>query len=157
MSEVKLEPGVNSSTVPKHDGTYNPIYNDPAFPKALSNFPIGEIEIIEKTIETSLGHKLGSDELNEYIRSMVATRFTNPICHNCHKKPPKVVLLRCSACALVWYCNRDCQRANWNIHKNHCCKPEAPVDPNCPYRLAVIPFKIPEGVDIKAGQVLDIR
>ncbi|GBF91736.1 hypothetical protein Rsub_04040 [Raphidocelis subcapitata] len=29
-------------------------------------------------------------------------------------------LRRCSACGTVWYCNRDCQRSDWSLHKPAC-------------------------------------
>ena len=31
-------------------------------------------------------------------------------------------LSRCSSCALVAYCSRDCQKQHWALHKHQCCK-----------------------------------
>ena len=29
-------------------------------------------------------------------------------------------MLRCSKCKNIYYCNGECQRGDWNIHKNKC-------------------------------------
>jgi len=44
-----------------------------------------------------------------------------PTCSNCGN--PKAEL-RCSQCKKVYYCNIDCQRSHWKIHKHDCRKPE---------------------------------
>ena len=38
----------------------------------------------------------------------------------------KVATSRCSACNAVWYCNRDCQKRNWAVHKR-VCSPTTPA------------------------------
>ncbi|XP_025270921.1 histone-lysine N-methyltransferase SMYD3 isoform X1 [Camponotus floridanus] len=38
-------------------------------------------------------------------------------CDNCLKSGK---LLKCSACQYVYYCNRNCQRESWSIHKLEC-------------------------------------
>jgi hypothetical protein len=38
-------------------------------------------------------------------------------CLYCYNKNAKS---RCLGCKTVYFCNRDCQKAAWKIHKNHC-------------------------------------
>ncbi len=38
-------------------------------------------------------------------------------CLYCDNKNCK---LRCSSCKLIYYCNAECQRKSWIIHKKHC-------------------------------------
>ena len=37
-------------------------------------------------------------------------------CGNCSSKASKV----CSKCKIVYYCNRECQKAHWKTHKLEC-------------------------------------
>lgn len=39
-------------------------------------------------------------------------------CDNCCKRMQH--RLRCGRCKLALYCNRDCQRAHWSLHKPYC-------------------------------------
>lgn len=34
----------------------------------------------------------------------------------------KETLFKCSRCKYIWYCNRDCQRSDWKVHKMICTK-----------------------------------
>lgn len=40
------------------------------------------------------------------------------ICHNCRAAPKK--LSKCSACSVALYCCKDCQLADWSVHKSVC-------------------------------------
>lgn len=33
----------------------------------------------------------------------------------------------CASCRVVHYCNRECQRAHWKVHKQTCSKPTMDV------------------------------
>lgn len=39
-------------------------------------------------------------------------------CYHCLKQAHKHLL--CSRCRAVWYCDRTCQKADWNNHKLNC-------------------------------------
>jgi len=41
----------------------------------------------------------------------------DPWCLYCTNKNCK---LKCSGCKFVYYCNSECQKKSWNIHKHHC-------------------------------------
>lgn len=42
------------------------------------------------------------------------------LCQECKVKPPK---FECSGCSKIWYCSKECQEKNWDIHENECGKP----------------------------------
>lgn len=44
--------------------------------------------------------------------------LTDRICHSCFRSQPK--LLRCGQCRFAFYCDKTCQRAAWDEHKNEC-------------------------------------
>jgi len=41
-------------------------------------------------------------------------------CSNC--RDVKADVLKCGACKDVYYCNKECQKADWGRHKGMCCK-----------------------------------
>lgn len=41
-------------------------------------------------------------------------------CNSCKKSPPEVTLRRCAKCSSTPYCSRDCQKADWKLHKRAC-------------------------------------
>ena len=41
-------------------------------------------------------------------------------CTGCHKRFPRSELLVCTGCMITDYCSKECQRANWSIHKRLC-------------------------------------
>lgn len=48
----------------------------------------------------------------------IHTFSPKPMCNNCHKRPD--TLLKCSSCKSVEYCNRNCQKAHWPVHRDAC-------------------------------------
>lgn len=50
------------------------------------------------------------------------TNSQRKICAFCEKEPPKP--MTCGRCQLVRYCDPDCQKAHWKIHKLVCKPPE---------------------------------
>ena len=41
-------------------------------------------------------------------------------CGNCGKDLKDSKPKRCSVCRMVCYCNKECQQANWKVHKKTC-------------------------------------
>ena len=41
-------------------------------------------------------------------------------CTGCHKRFPRSELFVCTGCMITDYCSKECQRANWSIHKRLC-------------------------------------
>ena len=39
-------------------------------------------------------------------------------CASCHKVSHEAK--KCSGCSVVYYCDRECQRNHWKIHRNFC-------------------------------------
>jgi len=50
------------------------------------------------------------------LESSVA--FATNACSSCGKRDPK--LLRCGLCKTTLYCNAECQKAHWPVHKKSC-------------------------------------
>jgi len=46
--------------------------------------------------------------------------FVSTYDHWCLYDDKKNCDLRCSKCKLVYFCNKECQKKAWPIHKNHC-------------------------------------
>lgn len=60
------------------------------------------------------------------------TRYKGLYCDTCLKRKQQS-FQRCSGCAVEWYCNRECQRGSWDIHRFECknlarIKPLVPPD-----------------------------
>ena len=45
-------------------------------------------------------------------------------CRGCHEHFPRSQLYVCTGCRYVYYCSRECQRADWSSHKQGCGHPE---------------------------------
>ncbi|CAI9743271.1 ubiquitin carboxyl-terminal hydrolase 19-like isoform X1 [Octopus vulgaris] len=60
--------------------------------------------------------------------------FSSTMCSSCKKKSPEGrPLKRCTRCYKVGYCNQECQRAHWEIHKESCkCNPIG-----CPFLISL--------------------
>ncbi|KAL6701767.1 hypothetical protein J3F84DRAFT_15791 [Trichoderma pleuroticola] len=43
-------------------------------------------------------------------------------CNVCTKGPPEVSIKRCAKCSTTPYCSRECQKADWKVHKKICGK-----------------------------------
>ncbi|KAI9374061.1 hypothetical protein BJX61DRAFT_344395 [Aspergillus egyptiacus] len=58
-------------------------------------------------------------------------------CNICAKKASKeTTLKRCGKCKAIWYCSRECQKADWKDHKESCSKlaNEPFVGPSAPQK-----------------------
>ena len=63
------------------------------------NNPIKSIVLFKGTVENPFGYLINCN-----------------LCSFCHLQADRV----CSACKLIYYCNRECQIAHWRIHKAQC-------------------------------------
>mmetsp|Transcript_52102 Transcript_52102/g.122242 ORF Transcript_52102/g.122242 Transcript_52102/m.122242 type:complete len:177 (-) Transcript_52102:134-664(-) len=46
------------------------------------------------------------------------------VCSHCEKSSEvRADFANCAACKVELYCNRECQKAHWKLHKKKCCKP----------------------------------
>ncbi|OTB20103.1 hypothetical protein K445DRAFT_51281 [Daldinia sp. EC12] len=48
--------------------------------------------------------------------------FEEPSCYSCGKIEADLgkALMRCGHCKGIWYCDKECQKAHWEIHKPTC-------------------------------------
>ncbi|XP_025986456.1 histone-lysine N-methyltransferase SMYD3 [Solenopsis invicta] len=51
---------------------------------------------------------------------VLRSKYRTTRCDNCFKSEQLVKLLKCSSCQYVYYCNRNCQKQSWRIHKREC-------------------------------------
>ncbi len=45
---------------------------------------------------------------------------TQKTCGKCHSSQADPPLKRCAKCLNTWYCGRECQKADWKVHKAFC-------------------------------------
>jgi splicing suppressor protein 51 len=52
----------------------------------------------------------------------MADANVKPDCANCAKTQadPNITLKRCAKCQTTYYCSRECQKADWKVHKRVC-------------------------------------
>lgn len=50
--------------------------------------------------------------------SLLLLRFSSQVCHSCFRQQAE--LHRCAQCRFAHYCNRTCQTACWEEHKQEC-------------------------------------
>ena len=62
-----------------------------------------------------LGHSQKPETVLEFIFACGLKQNFAP-CANCAKVVPSVA----HCCAKIWYCNRECQRNDWSLHKEVC-------------------------------------
>mmetsp|Transcript_2923 Transcript_2923/g.4231 ORF Transcript_2923/g.4231 Transcript_2923/m.4231 type:complete len:242 (-) Transcript_2923:147-872(-) len=75
---------------------------------------------IEAQLETKEAAKESAAQHNTHYKGKNAKQ----ICAKCKLDGPTmgVTLSVCSRCKNVYYCGRECQRADWKVHKKHCSK-----------------------------------
>ena len=62
---------------------------------------------------------MNQDNLNEELNNMDIDKSSKR--HKCIYCLKEVNgSLRCSRCRTATYCNRECQRDHWSVHKNSC-------------------------------------
>ncbi|KAI0688311.1 hypothetical protein C8T65DRAFT_619472 [Cerioporus squamosus] len=61
------------------------------------------------------------------VRLPIAGREA-PSCDHCKREGTTETLKRCGGCSTMLYCSRECQKAAWPTHKNHCRRPQRDED-----------------------------
>jgi hypothetical protein len=95
----------------------------------VREFPFRECTIFRQVV-TQLANKDGAVSALEVIKSAINGQrgFQDVIsyCSSCgEEKPDK----KCSKCKEVQYCDRECQRLHWFMHKKACSRPPTTVNP----------------------------
>jgi ankyrin repeat protein len=75
------------------------------------------IEVDRETIEDILKRTNNGDELRTALLSTAKKRRR---CEQCGTTTTGQKMLKCGACLTTHYCNRECQTANWPLHKQVC-------------------------------------
>ena len=97
--------------------------------QAVLNWPKIEEMLIRSDVHTLvkfLRHRISCSCLDEKYEEVKNTAKMG-ICYNEHCNLPNRTMERsktmyCSRCRCVTYCSRECQIANWKVHKPHCDK-----------------------------------
>ena len=94
-----------------HHLSLNPPRQHPAPPRTSSASE-------DKEWETSDDDKSSSSESSDQ------TKPTPRVCFNCSKSQAELPdpLKRCAKCQSEHYCSRECQKADWKVHKMVCGK-----------------------------------
>jgi hypothetical protein len=67
-------------------------------------------------------------------------------CNRCQKlyskNDPSSPLLKCVRCKMAWYCSKECQRADWPRHREHCSPDDAQLRTGRVKKHAIVLFYI---------------
>lgn len=104
---------------PGKDGNLD--YMDAFLRESVRNFPFRECTILRHMVAT-LASKDPPSAISVVSSAINGQRgFVDniPVCQTCgEEKPAK----KCSKCKVVQYCDRECQRLHWFIHKKACAR-----------------------------------
>lgn len=87
----------------------------------------------EKTYKTSnrfAYFDVTCDSVNK-IAEMKHLNFVPAVDHWCLYCNNKFAHMRCGQCKFVYFCNEECQRKAWSVHKKHCGRDLFCICANC--------------------------
>lgn len=112
-------------------------YQDSFLKEAVREFPFRECTIFHQMISafTSKDPPSSLFVISSAINGQRGFASSVPCCNTCgEEKPAK----KCSKCKAVQYCDRECQRLHWFIHKKACTRlASTPVTTQAPVRHTV--------------------
>jgi hypothetical protein len=85
----------------------------------LKEFPYVECQLIHQIVRTITSSHGNISALNVLTSCINGQRFASAedkVCSTCGDLNAKT----CQVCKSVFYCNRDCQKLHWFIHKSQC-------------------------------------
>lgn len=81
--------------------------------------PMFTTDLDPKTDPVLLG--LGGQKwLDGRKRTVKTEQRMGRLCRNCNRMEPEVKLMQCARCKHIFYCSRECQKANHPYHKESC-------------------------------------
>lgn len=100
-------------------------YVEATIRECVREFPFRECTIFRQVV-TQLASKENAASALEIIKSAIngqrGFQDTISLCSSCgEEKPDK----KCSKCKEVQYCDRECQRLHWFMHKKVCARPSS--------------------------------
>lgn len=96
---------------------------------SLHAFNNGANPIIERlnTDSPDFTNYLRAQDVSDFkrdpeMKKNILSSMNRKICATCNKEPADS---KCGVCGVVYYCNRECQRNHWAIHKPMCKTPRS--------------------------------
>ena len=94
-----------------------------ALAAVLNNEPITSHPIIFDDVMSSQMAEYNFISDYRPFSDMAYTKVVEPRdlqCACCHQDRPLEELQKCGRCMSVYYCNKECQRNDWSLHKKTC-------------------------------------
>jgi len=85
----------------------------------LKEFPYVESHLFQQIVRTITTTSASASALTVLISCVNGQHFASAedeLCGTCNEVGGK----KCQNCKSVYYCNRECQKLNWSMHKKHC-------------------------------------
>ena len=122
-----------ANTTPNPADKLQAYFRNPLFLKAVSLIPDAHVA------DSNYKDKTGLMPIQDRRVLSAFLRWSDPICNTCWKKK-NVRLHRCTCCGLVAYCSSDCQRKQWQAHKEYVSHlPKTPKPwPNDPFTPVIV-------------------
>ena len=101
--------------------------NDNVMNRGVYFLPDSDTDLIYNIIKDE-DNRSKQDIVDDMKPKLVLNLLANRICEYWGYKTDIKKLSLCRECAISWYCNEDCQKKHWDIHKKRCCNKDGPLD-----------------------------
>ena len=93
---------------------------DPAFTERQRDFTLIVFQPLNGSpIDDSVGPDALAFQFSYNVNGLVILRH-NDICFHCKKRSKRTDLRNCSGCGIPNYCDKECQKHDWKVHKGLC-------------------------------------
>jgi len=114
---IFIPKSINDLTVSQE--MYTKFISKNYFKEAVANVSIIEINTVTRLLESAIPLKSSDYLIDKIPQYIVISLWKIPFCMNCGKSIESNIK-KCSGCHLVFYCNKNCQKKNWEDHKTRC-------------------------------------
>ena len=64
--------------------------------------------------------RIGYEEMVKNDPSRIPSKLPSVECNACLQKKSLIMMHKCGRCMRIFYCNTECQRKDWPVHKQMC-------------------------------------